>query len=163
MQHDHQWKVGDKVVFKTGRCSKEEIELIPLDNERSGIQFHVKDGFEVKNEPYTYICEVLQVDKNHKMEMVKLVRKITAFPNGTSGIGDLSDDEPPIRLFMPYVFPWEADARGNKFNWETYVILSYNTDFTPLMGAACNWHYGERNLEDMDHNQQGFKMHDGDA
>ena len=160
MESDHKWKVGDNVVFHTGQCSKEEIELIQLDPERCGIQFHVKDGFEVKREPYTYICKVLEVDRNNKVELVQLVRKLTYFPDETVSVRDMADDYPPIKLFMPFVFPWSKDLSGKQYNFETYVIHSINTDFTPLLGAACLWLYTDKDLREKE-KEEGFKMHNG--
>ncbi len=142
MKEDQKWKVGDKLVFHTGRATKEQISLTQMTDGLVGINFHVPKEFEVEREPYTYICVVTEINAKDKIDSVRLVRKYIDTKDGMSQVIEYPEDDHPFKLFAPFVFHWR-----DLFFFETYVIYSLDIPFTPLMGVACAWDY-DGDLED---------------
>ena len=152
-ENGQKYEVGERVTFRTGKTSKDKIALHPLDESGNcALEFHIEEGFIVDDEPYTYYCIVAKVNDEGKMTSVRLVRRVKQMSGGMGEHKDFPETDHPFNLFMPKILPWNdplnASHRGDGLIfYETYVIHSFNTPDTPLLGATCTWEYTDRDMD----------------
>jgi hypothetical protein len=138
------FKVGDKILFLTGACNKEQIELnnLGLDGLWT-VNFKNTKDMIVEEIPLLYYCIVDKLDEKGEIGSVQLIRdaKFEGSDEKGTKYKIREWDKEFINLFTPYALKWN---NGNIY--PTFVMGTQPLPYTVLAGIVSYWDYTDEDL-----------------